>query len=102
MALKPDTLAAGPMHPANPAHTASALPAHLSELIGKPVHDIDTPALVIDLDAMDVWERFALLASKVGDFTAESMRASFVQAAKAQGYVEGPKAESAGGKKTTV
>ncbi len=57
---------------------------------------------VIDLDAMDVWERFALLASKVGDFTAESMRASFVQAAKAQGYVEGPKAESAGGKKTTV
>ncbi|CAN5429188.1 DSD1 family PLP-dependent enzyme [soil metagenome] len=28
------------------------LPARLSELIGKPVHDIDTPALVIDLDAM--------------------------------------------------
>ena len=28
------------------------LPAHLSELIGKTVHDIDTPALVIDLDAM--------------------------------------------------
>jgi len=30
----------------------TTLPAHLSELIGKPVHDIDTPALVIDLDAM--------------------------------------------------
>lgn len=30
----------------------SNLPARLSELIGKPVHDIDTPALVIDLDAM--------------------------------------------------
>ncbi len=28
------------------------LPAHLTELIGKPVHDIDTPALVVDLDAM--------------------------------------------------
>jgi len=28
------------------------LPADLSGLIGKPVHDIDTPALVIDLDAM--------------------------------------------------
>ena len=28
------------------------LPLRLSELIGKPVHDIDTPALVIDLDAM--------------------------------------------------
>ncbi|MEO7159516.1 MAG: DSD1 family PLP-dependent enzyme [Polaromonas sp.] len=30
----------------------SNLPARLSDLIGKPVHDIDTPALVIDLDAM--------------------------------------------------
>jgi D-serine deaminase-like pyridoxal phosphate-dependent protein len=30
----------------------STLPACLSEMIGKPVHDIDTPALVIDLDAM--------------------------------------------------
>ena len=30
----------------------TSLPAHLSELIGKPVHDIDTPALVIDLDAL--------------------------------------------------
>jgi len=30
----------------------TTLPAHLSELIGKTVHDIDTPALVIDLDAM--------------------------------------------------
>lgn len=57
---------------------------------------------VIDLDALDVWERFALLASQVGDFTAESMRASFVQAAKAQGYVDGPKAGSAGEEKTTV
>ena len=28
------------------------LTAHLSELVGKSVHDIDTPALVIDLDAM--------------------------------------------------
>ena len=28
------------------------LPACLSDLIGKPVHDIDTPSLVIDLDAM--------------------------------------------------
>ncbi|MEO6320562.1 MAG: DSD1 family PLP-dependent enzyme [Polaromonas sp.] len=30
----------------------NTLPARLSELIGKSVHDIDTPALVIDLDAM--------------------------------------------------
>ncbi|MFC5522867.1 DSD1 family PLP-dependent enzyme [Polaromonas jejuensis] len=30
----------------------STLPPRLSELIGKPVNDIDTPALVIDLDAM--------------------------------------------------
>ena len=30
----------------------SKLPAHLTELIGQPVHNIDTPALVIDLDAM--------------------------------------------------
>ena len=30
----------------------SKLTAHLSGLIGKPAHDIDTPALVIDLDAM--------------------------------------------------
>lgn len=30
----------------------NTLPPQLSELIGKPVHDIDTPALVIDLDAM--------------------------------------------------
>jgi D-serine deaminase-like pyridoxal phosphate-dependent protein len=30
----------------------SNLPARLSELIGKSVHDIDTPALVIDIDAM--------------------------------------------------
>ena len=30
----------------------SKLTAHLSDLIGKSVHDIDTPALVIDLDAM--------------------------------------------------
>ena len=30
----------------------SKLTAQLSGLIGKPVHDIDTPALVIDLDAM--------------------------------------------------
>ncbi|MBH2010010.1 MAG: DSD1 family PLP-dependent enzyme [Xanthomonadaceae bacterium] len=30
----------------------SNLPARLSELIGKPVHDIDTPALVIDMDAL--------------------------------------------------
>ena len=29
-----------------------AFSARLSELIGKPVHDIDTPALVIDLNAM--------------------------------------------------
>jgi D-serine deaminase-like pyridoxal phosphate-dependent protein len=50
MALKPDTLAAGPVSPINPV---SALPPHLSELIGKPVHDIDTPALVVDLDAMN-------------------------------------------------
>ena len=28
------------------------LSASLSGLVGKPVHDIDTPALVIDLDAM--------------------------------------------------
>ena len=31
----------------------TTLPLHLSSLIGKPVHDIDTPALVIDLDAMN-------------------------------------------------
>lgn len=31
---------------------SSKLPAHLADLIGKPVHQIDTPALVIDLDAM--------------------------------------------------
>jgi D-serine deaminase-like pyridoxal phosphate-dependent protein len=30
----------------------SKLTTHLSGLIGKPAHDIDTPALVIDLDAM--------------------------------------------------
>ena len=30
----------------------SAFPPHLARLIGKPVNDIDTPALVIDLDAM--------------------------------------------------
>lgn len=30
----------------------SAFPPHLAGLIGKPVNDIDTPALVIDLDAM--------------------------------------------------
>jgi len=30
----------------------SALPPHWAELLGKPVGDIDTPALVIDLDAM--------------------------------------------------
>ena len=30
----------------------NTLPRHLDELLGKPVHDIDTPALVIDLDAM--------------------------------------------------
>ncbi len=30
----------------------SHLPPHLSDLIGKPATDIDTPALVIDLDAM--------------------------------------------------
>lgn len=30
----------------------STLPSRLAELIGKPVNDIDTPALVIDLDAM--------------------------------------------------
>jgi D-serine deaminase-like pyridoxal phosphate-dependent protein len=29
------------------------LPASLSGLIGQPVHDIDTPALVVDLDAMN-------------------------------------------------
>jgi D-serine deaminase-like pyridoxal phosphate-dependent protein len=28
------------------------LPPHLAQLMGQPVHDIDTPALVIDLDAM--------------------------------------------------
>lgn len=28
------------------------VPTHLTDLIGQPVHDIDTPALVIDLDAM--------------------------------------------------
>ena len=31
----------------------NALSSYLSGLIGKPVHDIDTPALVIDLDAMN-------------------------------------------------
>jgi len=30
----------------------STLPPHLADLIGKPVNDIDTPALVIDMDAM--------------------------------------------------
>ncbi|MCZ8257723.1 MAG: DSD1 family PLP-dependent enzyme [Polaromonas sp.] len=30
----------------------STLPPHLTKLIGKPVNDIDTPALVIDMDAM--------------------------------------------------
>ncbi len=31
----------------------STLPASLSALIGQPVHNIDTPALVVDLDAMN-------------------------------------------------
>ena len=30
----------------------STLPPHLANLIGKPVNDIDTPSLVIDMDAM--------------------------------------------------
>src|SRR3990167_6558133 len=30
----------------------STLPRHLTELIGRSVNDVDTPALVIDLDAM--------------------------------------------------
>ncbi|EJL84923.1 putative amino acid aldolase or racemase [Polaromonas sp. CF318] len=30
----------------------STMPSRLAELIGKPVNDIDTPALVIDMDAM--------------------------------------------------
>ena len=30
----------------------STQPSHLADLIGKPVNDIDTPALVIDVDAM--------------------------------------------------
>lgn len=30
----------------------TALPPHIADLMGKPVHEIDTPALVIDLDAM--------------------------------------------------
>ena len=30
----------------------STTPTRLAELIGKPVNDIDTPALVIDMDAM--------------------------------------------------
>ena len=30
----------------------TSLTPALAELIGKPVHDIDTPALVIDIDAM--------------------------------------------------
>ena len=30
----------------------TTLPPHLAELMGQPVNDIDTPALVIDLDAM--------------------------------------------------
>lgn len=30
----------------------STLPPHLADLVGKPVNDIDTPALVIDMDAM--------------------------------------------------
>lgn len=34
------------------ARSGSRLPATLAALIGKPVNDIDTPALVIDLDAM--------------------------------------------------
>ncbi|MFM9899563.1 MAG: DSD1 family PLP-dependent enzyme, partial [Polaromonas sp.] len=39
--------------PATPASRSSTrLPAPLAALIGKPVNDIDTPALVIDLDAM--------------------------------------------------
>lgn len=33
-------------------HSEPRLPAPLAALIGKPVNDIDTPALVIDLDAM--------------------------------------------------
>lgn len=35
-----------------PARRSSRLPSELLALIGKPVNDIDTPALVIDLDAM--------------------------------------------------
>ena len=34
------------------SRNSSRLPATLAALIGKPVNDIDTPALVIDLDAM--------------------------------------------------
>ena len=34
------------------SRSGSRLPATLAALIGKPVNDIDTPALVIDLDAM--------------------------------------------------
>ncbi|MBC7548493.1 MAG: alanine racemase, partial [Polaromonas sp.] len=35
-----------------PPRSGTRLPAQLAALIGKPVNDIDTPALVIDLDAM--------------------------------------------------
>jgi D-serine deaminase-like pyridoxal phosphate-dependent protein len=37
--------------PANPP-SMTILPPHLAELMGQPVNDIDTPALVIDIDAM--------------------------------------------------
>ena len=38
-------------HPDKPL-SMTTLPPHLAELMGQPVNDIDTPALVIDLDAM--------------------------------------------------
>jgi D-serine deaminase-like pyridoxal phosphate-dependent protein len=38
--------------PDKPTFMTTTLPAHLAELMGKPVSDIDTPALVIDIDAM--------------------------------------------------
>ena len=41
------------MQPVSATTTDASLPAHLRTLIGQPAQQIDTPALVIDLDAME-------------------------------------------------
>lgn len=72
---------------------------HMVLTVGRSVWDEDSQSYksyrklqVIDLENKDVWERFALIANQEAEFTADSLKALFVQAAKAQGNVEGPKA----------